>query len=150
MYSEYYNLITNGSPGGPLFLWIVYTIIFAILIYLPQRHKPRVRRVYPFIVAAVLIIVISGKYLVSKDYYALKKTLINKEHSVTEGVIEDFTTAEDSLSVTFTVNGINFTFDDLKDKGPDIFSLNRDPFNSGASVRIFYFKDKIIGIWIKE
>lgn len=152
MYIEYFNIITNGAPGGSLFLTISFTLIISGLIYLRFRKTwVKMVKILPFFVLISLVGVIVNKSITSKDYKSLKKILINKEHSVVEGKVEDFISMDEFNPESFSVNGVDFFYrDDKTNSAFNEVALYGGPMKEGLEVRIFYYENSIIGLWIRE
>ncbi len=152
MYIEYFNIITSGAPGGSLFLSISFSLIVCGLVYLRFRKTwIKMVKILPFFVIISLVGITVNKSITSKEYKRFRKVLMNKEHSVVQGIVKDYIPMDEFNPESFSVNGVDFFYrDDKSNSAFNDVALNGGPIKEGLNVRIFYYENSIIGLWIKE
>lgn len=154
MYIEYFNIMNSDAPGTSLFVSISFLIIVSLLIFIKIRvSNPKLSKILPLFTFIGIIALIISSFFTGVDYRSLKKIVIKNKHLTVEGIVEDFNPLNETelLPESFNVNGVEFSYFD--DKGSSAFhesSLSGGPIKEGLPVRIFYYDNKILGLWIKE
>ncbi|QEN05907.1 hypothetical protein EW093_14800 [Thiospirochaeta perfilievii] len=144
--------MTESAPGGSIFLTISFLLIVIGFVYLKIRKtSPRLVKIIPILAFISIFGSIFNKYNTSKDYRYLRDILINKKHSVVEGRVENFKEMDDFNPESFSVDGVDFFYrDDRSNSAFNNIAANGGPIKEGLEVRIFYYENRIIGLWIKE
>lgn len=152
MYTEYFNIITNGAPNGSLFLPIaIIFLVYGLLFFRFKKLQSKMIKILPFIIIISIIASIYSNSVTNKEYKILKNVLINKEHSVVEGVVKDFIPMDEFNPESFSVNGIVFSYrNDEKSGSFNTLASNGSPIKNGLDVRLFYYENSILGLWVKE
>lgn len=154
MYKEYFNIMSASGPAAPLVISISFFIIIFTMVFLRYRHKliKYYKTLAVLVLVGVLGIIVLNLYK-NREFSDLKKVVIKKEHSIVEGVVSNFQEAGSNglIPESFNVNGIEFSYyNDNTLVGFHDVSTFGGPIKNGLNVRIFYYKDVILGLWIKE
>jgi len=152
MYIEYFNIMNNSSPGTPIFISISMVVLLALLLYLKTYKKfVLISRLLPLfaIIGSISLTLLHIKS--GTEYRELQNVILENRHLVIEGLVENFTPGGTSglTPESFTVNGTEFSY--FEDSSTSAFHKTRGaggPINEGLRVRIFYYQNSILGLWI--
>ncbi len=154
MYIEYFNILKESTSWDLFIALVIVLISIALYLFVRLRKSALLLvKVIPFLTLVGIVGLINLSYNSNKGYKVLKEALINKDHSSIEGIVTDFSPLDLSTSKpeTFIVDGIKFSYaDNIKTFGFNKSSTLGGPIREGQEVRIFYYKEIIIGLWIKE
>lgn len=154
MYIEYFNLLSSGDAS---FVYLLGGIFLLVISFISFKLRFRIKRIFlkvlPYmsiILAVIFLVIFVNK---SKEYKKYKNILIKGQHKVLEGVVEELNTIEPGVRdyETLIVNGVTFKYSDFKDNiGFKNSVYMGGPLYLGAEVRIFYYNNVILALWIKE
>lgn len=154
MYIEYFNIMNNEAPGSPIFISISFLLIVVILIFIKiRKSSPKLVKLLPVFTIIGIISMSVTSINKGTEYRSLKKIVMNNEHLTVEGIVEDFTplNATKLLPESFKVNGVEFSyFDENSSSAFHESALSGGPIKNGLPVRIFYYENKILGLWLNE
>ncbi len=151
MYREYFNILTNGEDISSLFTSIALLIIVGVAFYFRMRIKyTKMANLTPFILIFGIFLIVMQYNIKTKEYRALKKKLLEKKHSFVEGEVTNLLIGSQFSPESFTVSGVEFSYYDDKSPGFHQYIVNGGPIKEGLDVRIFYYENKILGLWIKD
>lgn len=154
MYIEYYNLLNSGNTATTYLLGFIFLIVVGNLSYIFREKVVRkIFKILPYfsLIASIIFIVI----FVTKnnEYNKYKKVILNKQHSVIEGVVSKLTPMEPGVREyeEIEIEGLTFRYSDYQNSiGFKNSAYMNGPLYEGANVRMFYYEGTILGLWIKE
>lgn len=154
MYVEYFNIISSGPASDNFSVMLSISLILAVMIYFRFRKSGLFFvKIIPFVFVITLVVFIVVKYQSGSEYREFRDILINKKHQTVEGVVQNFIPMDENrgISESFTVNGISFSYHDYNNSSAFNESRgNGGPVYEGVEVRILYYHDYILGLWIRE
>ncbi|MGL1894054.1 MAG: hypothetical protein OCD02_20655 [Spirochaetaceae bacterium] len=149
MYVEYFNIIKNGAPGSSIFITIVFLLLVSVLLFIRFKNsKKSLAKAIPFFTIFGLVAFGALNRNSTANYRELKQVLINKEHSMTQGIVTDYIqlNVDSGTPESFTIDDINFAFTNT-----DSGAFNESGvLYQGIDVRIFHYNGYILSLWIKE
>lgn len=151
MYKEIYNIMGSDAPGLSLPLSLGIAAIFLTFLFFKVRSKSILLKIFPYFSLIVIVGVIFSRIYSTQDYRELKSYISNREFTRLEGEISNFIPYSDSNAESVTVGDKTFSYGNT----PRNAAFNRsnysgEVFSVGTEVRIFYVKDRILAIWVKE
>lgn len=154
MYIEYYNLLNIGSSASTYFLGSLFLLIIGLISYFFRNRVVRkFFKILPYFSFITSIIFLFLFFTKSSEYNKYKKVILNREHKVVEGIVSELLPMEPGVREyeEITVNEMTFRYSDFQNRlGFKNTTYMNGPLYKGAQIRIFYYKDVILALWIKE
>ncbi|MGM9645336.1 MAG: hypothetical protein ACI3XS_01410 [Eubacteriales bacterium] len=154
---DYTVIYEAGMPNGISIPFIVIVLSFIAMtvwgIILFRNKSGSVKnKIFPFIVAAVLLIVIVACIVnFMSSYYNVWKAYTGGEGLVAEGTIENYEVVEGRSEIDyFEVNGVEFSVPGYASEfGYELRKSDGSILDSGVKVRITYVKYKTENVIMK-
>lgn len=154
MFIEYYNLLNEGSDASVYLLSCIILIPSSILLFFKRKSiKFKELKPAPYILFIGGMLLLPIYILKSNDYRYYRNAVLGKQHTVAEGSIENFKEFNPGESdfEEFTLDGRTFKYNDYENRVGFRNSRNMGgPLYPEAYIRIFYYEDRILALWIKE
>lgn len=139
MFIEYYSIMSSGAPFGSIHMKLLFTtLVFVVLFFRNRQKTSLIKRVIPVLYVISIIFTFIIDFSVNKEYRSLKRVLIDKEHKAIEAVVDEHNISESSLLIDGELYYFIAKSDDQKE------------IPSGSFVRLFYYGDKILGLWVQK
>lgn len=154
MFIEQYNLLNIGSSASTYFLGSMFLLVIGFISYVFRKRVVRkffkILPYFSFLTAVIFMFLFFQK---SFEYNKYKKIILNKEHKVVEGIISKLEPMEPGVKDYEEINieGLTFRYSDFQSTlGFKNTTYMNGPLYEGAEVRIFYYENIILALWIKE
>ena len=165
--TEYFNVLKNGdrvfdfASGGLIMIAIgVAYIILYIIQGVPKRSAIMI---FIYIWTGLGVLWTSSCYYLSaRDYQYFKRAIEKKKYQEVEGYVENFDSRTFLINLekvrnvretieSFSVKGVHFEYSSrLETTGFNQTKSNGGPIDEGKYVRIRYYEDLILQLWVKD
>lgn len=154
MFIEFYNLLNVGSDAAVYLISSIICLPLSILLFIYRKKiKFKELKPTPYMLFIISVLFIPLYITKSTEYRYYRNIILDKKHIVLEGTIEDFKPYESGVREyeEFTLNGKTFRYSDFENRvGFRNMAFMDGPLYPGATIRVFYYDDTILGLWIKE
>lgn len=139
MFTEYYSIMSSGAPFGSIHMKLLFTtLVFVVIFFRYRISASKWKKILPVLYVLAIIGTFIIDFTTNREYRTLKKILIDKEHQAIEGLLDEHIVSDSSI----ILEGDRYYFISSSD--------DQTLIPSGSSVRLFYFGDKILGLWVKK
>ena len=163
--TEYFNVLKNGdrvfdfASSG----LIMVAIGIGLILFFKIKGAPKHVLIFVYIWTGLGVLWTSSCYYLSaRDYQYFKRAIEKKKYQEVEGYVENFESRTfvynleqvKNVSETiesFSVKGVHFKYSSrLETTGFNQTKSKGGPIDEGKYVRIRYYEDLILQLWVKD
>ena len=160
--TEYFNVLKNGHRvfESVEVALIMMAIGIALIILLVKKGAPKGSPVLVFLylwTGGVILWTTMVFIFTYSEYSACKRVMENKTYEEVEGFVENFHSSDIYIqksryvAESFSVNGVHFEYaSNIETTGFNQTKSNGGPIDEGKYVRIRYYEDLILQLWVKD
>jgi hypothetical protein len=158
--TEYFNVLKNGdqvfdfASSG----LIMVAIGIGLILFFKIKGAPKHVLIFVYLWTGLGVLWTSSVYYLSvRDYQYFSRAILNKKYQEVEGYVENFQSFDIYInkaryvSESFSVKGVNFHYaSNVETTGFYQTKSNGGPIDEGKYVRIRYYEDLILQLWVKD
>jgi hypothetical protein len=165
--TEYFNVLKNGHRvfdfGSSGLIMIAIGVVYIILYIIKGVPKRSAIMIFIYIWTGLGVLWTSSCYYLStRDYQYFKRAIEKKKYQEVEGYVENFESRTFVYNLekvrnvsetieSFSVKGVHFKYSSrLETTGFNQTKSNGGPIDEGKYVRIRYYEDLILQLWVKD
>lgn len=158
--TEYFNVLKNGDHVFDFASHglILVAIGIGLILFFKIKGAPKHVLIFVYLWTGLGVLWTSSVYYLSvRDYQYFSRAILNKKYQEVEGYVENFQSFDIYInkaryvSESFSVKGVNFHYaSNVETTGFNQTKSYGGPIDEGKYVRIRYYEDLILQLWVKD